>query len=536
MTNTTFQEQLQNAENLFAQGHHQEALQAFLHLNSLYPDSSEVSNNLGVAYYSLGELEHASYWLQLATQLSPDFQEARDNLHTVRMALKNSKIDTFPKDVSLPSEVITASVKLRNNYDLSIKIPKNEVFRVKNIFEHNEYALPKGYKPPKDMVVVDIGANVGTFALYAKQWSSNVNIHCYEPNPQVIDLLKQNLQLCQNIQIHSKALSDQNNELNLYLHPQNTGATTLTDETNTYQKMKVPVKNAKEAFNEIGLSSIDVLKIDTEGSEVNILKSIESMLPNISIIMLEYHSEKDRHELDNILNGFYLYDASIMQTGTGTFKYCNKRLYHKKEKSSTLNISKKNIYKNKFPNIFILGTGRCGTTSFIAACKHITNYTSGHETRIDRIGRERLSYPCYHIEADNRLSWLLGRMNEIFGKEAFYVHLKRDIQDTAKSFIRRFFSGSIMNAYSNGILMLPQKQSSASIDSYQIALDYIDTVTKNIETFLQDKPHTMTIHLETINEQFPDFIDNIGAQGDLQYMLNELNTPKNASPTKLTES
>ncbi|MES9978612.1 MAG: hypothetical protein ABW107_07665, partial [Candidatus Thiodiazotropha sp. 6PLUC5] len=66
-------------------------------------------------------------------------------------------------------------------------------------------------------------------------------------------------------------------------------------------------------------------------------------------------------------------------------------------------------------NIFILNSGRCGSTTFIKACEHITNYTTGHETRAHLTGDKRIDYPDNHIEADNRLSWILGRIDNKFG-------------------------------------------------------------------------------------------------------------------------
>lgn len=64
-------------------------------------------------------------------------------------------------------------------------------------------------------------------------------------------------------------------------------------------------------------------------------------------------------------------------------------------------------------NIFVLCTGRSGSKTFIKACNHITNYTCGHESRAKRAkleSRLNLDYPPNHIEADNRLSWFLGRL------------------------------------------------------------------------------------------------------------------------------
>ena len=83
-------------------------------------------------------------------------------------------------------------------------------------------------------------------------------------------------------------------------------------------------------------------------------------------------------------------------------------------------------------NIFILNTGRCGSTTFIRACQHISNFTATHESRSGLIGEERLNYPDNHIEADNRLSWFLGRLDRKYGDNAFYLHMSRDRSQTAK--------------------------------------------------------------------------------------------------------
>jgi hypothetical protein len=62
-------------------------------------------------------------------------------------------------------------------------------------------------------------------------------------------------------------------------------------------------------------------------------------------------------------------------------------------------------------NVFVLTTGRSGSLTFAEACRRITNYTTGHETRVGRVGPERLAYPDRHIEVDHRLAWFLGRMD-----------------------------------------------------------------------------------------------------------------------------
>lgn len=175
-------------------------------------------------------------------------------------------------------------------------------------------------------------------------------------------------------------------------------------------------------------------------------------------------------------------------------------------------------------NVFILNTGRCGSSTFIQACQHITNYSAAHESLLQKTGPQRLAYPDNHIEADNRLSWFLGRLDETYGNNAFYVHLSRNQRDTAESFGKRIDFG-ILKAYEQGILMHEQHLQTAD----EIACDYVATVESNIKLFLKDKTHTMNVSLENVKTDFVEFWGSINAEGDLQAALNEWNINYNAS-------
>lgn len=180
-------------------------------------------------------------------------------------------------------------------------------------------------------------------------------------------------------------------------------------------------------------------------------------------------------------------------------------------------------------NIFILTTGRSGSVSFITACGHIANYSSSHESRSNRIGADHFRYPPNHIEADNRLSWFLGPLEEEFGDEALYVHLLRDRNATAKSFLNRYDTG-IIKAYSEDILL----GSTRSLSPLHICQDYYDTVNSNITVFLKNKSNVMRVYLENIENDFPLFWKRIGAEGDFKAAMTEWSTPKNVTaPPKI---
>ena len=180
-------------------------------------------------------------------------------------------------------------------------------------------------------------------------------------------------------------------------------------------------------------------------------------------------------------------------------------------------------------NIFILNTGRCGSTTWIRACAHITNFSAGHESRLPLTGPERLAYPTRHIEADNRLTWLLGRLDARYGDNAWYVHLRRDREATARSFARRADFG-ILRAWRDGILL----GATPDADPLTLAHDYLETAEQNIRLFLRDKSHQMSARLERLESDFCRFWEWIGAQGDLEAALAELRIRHNASGAPTT--
>ena len=181
-----------------------------------------------------------------------------------------------------------------------------------------------------------------------------------------------------------------------------------------------------------------------------------------------------------------------------------------------------------FPeNVFVLCTGRCGSTTLARACGHLTNWTAAHESRTPLLGADRLAYPARHIEIDNRLSWLLGRLDTVWGDRAAYVHLTRDPAAVARSFAARARQG-ILRAYGRDILM-PHRKWTPARPPIALAADYVETVTRNIEHFLRGKTHVARIALETIGPDFDLFCTWIGAEGDLTAARAELSVRHNAT-------
>lgn len=180
-------------------------------------------------------------------------------------------------------------------------------------------------------------------------------------------------------------------------------------------------------------------------------------------------------------------------------------------------------------NIFVLCTGRCGSVTFAQACKHLDNYTAGHESQADLIGRARLIYPDHHIEVDNRLAWYLGRIGASYSNEStLYVHLKRDPEEVAQSHLARWdakFRASMIRAYGHGIVT---KTKDWPVERrIDVCRDHVATVTANIEEFLRYR-RSVTVRLEEAKTDFAVFLDAAKATGDIEAAIAEWDVKHNS--------
>jgi hypothetical protein len=181
-------------------------------------------------------------------------------------------------------------------------------------------------------------------------------------------------------------------------------------------------------------------------------------------------------------------------------------------------------------NVFVLCTGRCGSVTFAKACSHFDNYSVGHESRAMHWGNARLDYPENHIEVDNRLSWFLGELMANHARDSYFVHLKRNTEETAHSFARRY-PGGIIGAFSGCIVMTPKRVRDAMDVGHELDMCryYVETVNANIKLALAFAQFRKEIAIETAKEDFPSFMKSINAIGNIEAAVAEFDKRYNAS-------
>lgn len=168
-----------------------------------------------------------------------------------------------------------------------IKSERTDLAMLTEIFCFEAYEIKKDVSPE---LIVDGGANKGSVAIYFGLKYPNAKIHCYEPNVNLIPILRKNIELNNiNAEIFNEALSNREGELFFEIN-ENHQYSKLS-EKDTSIKVRAVSINGKYSG-----QRIDILKLDIEGEEEKVIQSIDFKLVSIGIIIQEIHYDRVNFE------------------------------------------------------------------------------------------------------------------------------------------------------------------------------------------------------------------------------------------------
>jgi len=169
--------------------------------------------------------------------------------------------------------------------------------------------------------IVDVGASFGPASLFFAAVWPKATIRAYEPDTDSCDFLIANTK-GQNVEVHNYAIGDRYGAPVLYQGRLGAACNSLVRQPGVTDRGEtVPMSDARAAFR----FPIDILKIDTEGMEVPILKRIADRLGEIRFLYLEFHSAADRLEFERILSPTHdLHACRMQRPHTGEVLYVRK--------------------------------------------------------------------------------------------------------------------------------------------------------------------------------------------------------------------
>jgi len=185
--------------------------------------------------------------------------------------------------------------------------------------------------------VWDVGAHQGETALYFAKKFPKSTIRSFEPVSSNYNLLIQNCRKLENFHAHIFALGEQNTKTKIFLQ----GASvihSLRDDLNKpstedTKSEDIKVKTIDYVRNDFKTASIDLLKIDVEGYEIQVLEGARKSLTEkkINFIYLETGLDDRFNSIESLINflkpigylPYAFYEQTAHWTGTQNLWYWN---------------------------------------------------------------------------------------------------------------------------------------------------------------------------------------------------------------------
>jgi len=210
---------------------------------------------------------------------------------------------------------------MKLNCTLPFVCPDNIKPHLEKVFQ-GEYDIPLYLKRPP--MILDLGANCGAFSVWASHRWPGSSIFAYEPHPENYKYLHRN------IHGYPKVFGFNYGVGNPGLRPLSDGRFNC-GEASFHKVINNPLPTAQhiEVRSPLEvLTEADIIKIDTEGCEVEILKPLIESGRKFKAIMFEWHNESDRRILDSLLVDYNLVGSEVAHPiGRGVSKYLHREVH-----------------------------------------------------------------------------------------------------------------------------------------------------------------------------------------------------------------
>ena len=148
------------------------------------------------------------------------------------------------------------------------------------------------YKPAEDHVIIEVGAHIGTFSVFAASKLKRGHVYAVEPSSDSSNYLRINAALnrCDNISVHQLALADQEGVAFLYYDTGTWGHSTVSGFSGTGEAVKATT--LAKFMEENRIEKCDFMKFNCEGAEFPIILSTPpEVLGRFGVILILYHSD-----------------------------------------------------------------------------------------------------------------------------------------------------------------------------------------------------------------------------------------------------
>jgi FkbM family methyltransferase len=191
-------------------------------------------------------------------------------------------------------------LRFRTRGGMNLEVPHCLVHTFKEIFMEECYTLGLRQMVTPHPVIIDIGANVGFFTLFAASRFRGAKILSFEPIPENFKFLERNIGLNADrcaVVLNQEAIAGHSGHVTMHVQgadPFFTNSSVVGEATSAMGEdvrlIKVPCTTLQALFDDHRLEKCDLLKMDCEGAEYEILLTCpEEYLKRVRQFAIEVH-------------------------------------------------------------------------------------------------------------------------------------------------------------------------------------------------------------------------------------------------------
>jgi len=177
-------------------------------------------------------------------------------------------------------------------------------------YSNGELTLVKKLSKLSPSVIIDGGANIGSYSLLINKVIPDVLIYSFEPVKSTFELLKKNVAGIDNIVPIGNGLYKNNCKKEINIFPSSTHSSLVDIEGLSYETkgtQTIELIKGDDFMKEHKITEIDLLKLDVEGVEYDAIKGFEEHIDKGKIKMIQFEYGYINISSKKLLLDFYNY-------------------------------------------------------------------------------------------------------------------------------------------------------------------------------------------------------------------------------------
>jgi len=164
------------------------------------------------------------------------------------------------------------------------RMRRSDIFTLGEILHEKQYQMVS--QLPRAPLIIDAGANVGVTALWFLWQHPDATVHAFEPEPTNFRLLQANFGRHSQVVLNQAGLGAERGKLTLHLGEHGAMHSAFGSGG---RSVEVDCLTLGDYVKERGLARVDLLKLDVEGSELDVLRGFGPELSRVGVIVGEVH-------------------------------------------------------------------------------------------------------------------------------------------------------------------------------------------------------------------------------------------------------